>query len=233
MGGVGAMWNVAELLEKVISGPVPGDFVETGVWKGANGILARKILDAAGDRKRTVWCLDSFEWLPPPSAKYKADRGDANHTYAKANPVLRADLPVVEGIYRRFGIDVHDASQRVNLVKGFFNVTAPVVARQVADISILRLDGDMYQSTWEVHRAVREGVRRRFCDRRRLRTRRLSPRNRRVSRVRGHRLALGGVPRGVPRGHAHLRPPGQSLLGQDGGGDARRARAAVLRAQVQ
>ena len=158
MGGVDAMWNVAHLLEKAIKDPIPGDFVETGVWKGANGILARKILDAAGEMQRTVWCLDSFEWLPPPSKAYSADRGDIHHTYANAYEVLRADLPTVERIYRRFGIDVHDASQRVKFVKGFFNETAPVVARQLTNVAILRLDGDMYESTWEVLIAMYEKV---------------------------------------------------------------------------
>lgn len=158
MGGVDAMWNVADLLEKVLSDRVAGDFVETGVWKGANGILARKLLDAANDQTRTVWCMDSFAWLPPPSAKYAGDKGDKHHTFAILNPVLRADLPAVEGIYRRFGIDVNDPSQRTKLVKGFFNETAPVVARQLSAVAILRLDGDMYQSTWEVLIAMYEKV---------------------------------------------------------------------------
>ena len=152
MGGVDAMWNVANLTEKVISAPVEGDFVEAGVWKGANGIIARKLFDAADDATRTVWCLDSYAWLPPPDERYKKDSGDKHHTYAKRHPVLRVDLNDVSSIYRRFGIDVSDASQvgGTKLVKGFFNETAPKVAGMVRHIAILRLDGDMYQSTWEV-----------------------------------------------------------------------------------
>lgn len=158
MGGVHAMWNVAELVEKVLSEPVAGDFVETGVWKGAMGILARKLFDAAGDQTRTVWGMDSFAWLPPPSKMYAKDANDIHYTYMKRNPVLRVSLADVVHIYRRFGINVRDESQRTKLVKGFFNVTAPAVARQIDQIAILRLDGDMYQSTWEVLIALYEKV---------------------------------------------------------------------------
>lgn len=158
MGGVHAMWNVAELVEKVLEKPIAGDFVEAGVWKGANGIIARKLFDAAGDSTRTVWCLDSYSWLPPPSKLYEHDRDDRHHTYVKKNPVLAASLSNVVNIYNRFGIDVNNASQRTKLVKGFFNETAPVVARQLDQIAILRLDGDMYQSTWEVLIAMYEKV---------------------------------------------------------------------------
>ena len=65
MGGVDAMWNVAELLNKVLSEQVAGDCVETGVWKGANGVLVSRLLEAANDTARKVWCLDSFRWVPP------------------------------------------------------------------------------------------------------------------------------------------------------------------------
>ena len=158
MGGIDAMWNVANLTEMVTHKQIPGDFVETGVWKGANGIIARKLFDAAGEWTRNVWCMDSFEWLPPPSAKFAKDKGDKHHSYAALNPVLRADVNAVANIYRRFGIDVNDASQHVRFIKGYFNETAPMVARQVDQIAILRLDGDMYQSTWEVLVALYEKV---------------------------------------------------------------------------
>lgn len=154
MGGTAAMRNVVDLIEKVMAANVPGDFVETGVWKGANGILARKLLDAAGDT-REVYSLDSYEWLPPPdAAHFKADQGDKHHTYAKRYAVLSADLQTVTAIHKRFGINVNHPQSRTHLVKGYFNTTAVWLSSQVRAIAILRLDGDMFQSTWEVLAAL-------------------------------------------------------------------------------
>ena len=62
MNFASAMWNVVSLLNRVRDGGVGGDFVESGVWRGANGILASKWLEAANDLKgprtpngRLVW----------------------------------------------------------------------------------------------------------------------------------------------------------------------------------
>ena len=40
MAGTDALWNVALCIETVIAEKVPGDFVETGIWKGGSVILA-------------------------------------------------------------------------------------------------------------------------------------------------------------------------------------------------
>ena len=158
MGGIEALWNVYELYNKVRSEAIKGDFVETGVWKGANGILVKKLADAYGDKDITVYCLDSYQWLPPPNHKFKHDHGDMHHTFARDNPVLAVDLEAVKKIYLRYGINTDAADSKVKLVKGWFNDTAPVVAAQLDAISILRLDGDMYGSTWEVLVAMYQKV---------------------------------------------------------------------------
>ena len=43
---------------------VPGDLVETGVWRGGAAINLRALLAALGDTERTVSACDSFEGLP-------------------------------------------------------------------------------------------------------------------------------------------------------------------------
>ena len=43
---------------------VPGDFAETGVWRGGVTILMRAILAAYDIDDRRVWVADSFEGLP-------------------------------------------------------------------------------------------------------------------------------------------------------------------------
>ena len=150
MGGTSALWNVAFAVETVLAEHIEGDFVETGVWKGASGILARKLLDAARDETRWVFCLDSYKWLPPPSDEFAVDKGDTHSTLVKQHPLLKADIGTVRRIYHRFGIDTNAAASRTELVPGWFNETAEPLAERIRSISILRLDGDMYESTWQV-----------------------------------------------------------------------------------
>src|SRR3954469_15072172 len=57
--------NVRECVESVIADRIPGDLIETGVWRGGLCIYMRGIL-AAHDEIREVWVADSFAGLPEP-----------------------------------------------------------------------------------------------------------------------------------------------------------------------
>ena len=48
-------------VETVLSERVPGDLIETGVWRGGGCIFMRGVLAAHDDQSRTVWVADSFE----------------------------------------------------------------------------------------------------------------------------------------------------------------------------
>ena len=48
---------------------MPGDLIETGVWRGGATIFMRAMLKARGVTDRTVWVADSFEGLPEPDAE--------------------------------------------------------------------------------------------------------------------------------------------------------------------
>jgi len=55
----------------VLNRGVPGDFIETGVWRGGACIFMRGVLKDHGVTDRVVWVADSFAGLPPPdTAKY-------------------------------------------------------------------------------------------------------------------------------------------------------------------
>jgi O-methyltransferase len=130
--------NVAACVRSVLERGVPGDLVETGVWRGGATIVMRAVLRAYGVRDRSVWVADSFEGLPPPDPdRYPLDAGDTHHTFS--------DLAVsLEEVRRNFGrYDLLD--EQVRFVKGWFRDTLPELP--VAQIAVLRLDGDMYEST--------------------------------------------------------------------------------------
>ena len=67
LGGVDVMRKLAQLVDDVLERGIRGSFVEAGAWKGANGILVRKLFDAASDvadQMRKVYSLDTFAWFP-------------------------------------------------------------------------------------------------------------------------------------------------------------------------
>lgn len=138
MVGQARMHNFRVIVEKAVTGKVPGDIVETGVWRGGASIMAKAVLDAYGETKRRVFLADSFEGLPPPNVEaFPADKGSTYHEY----PQLAVSEEQVKENFRRLGL----LDDRVITVKGWFRDTMP--AFPVERIAVLRLDGDMYEST--------------------------------------------------------------------------------------
>ena len=83
MIGLRRMDNIQHCVQAVLSDDVPGDLIETGVWRGGACIFMKANLVAGGDTERTVWVADSFQGLPPPNAAlYPADTGDDLYTRA-------------------------------------------------------------------------------------------------------------------------------------------------------
>lgn len=133
------MGNLRLLVERVLFDRIPGDFIETGVWRGGACIYLRAILEAYGVRNRRVWAADSFEGLPPPDAAYPADTGDTFHTYTE----LAVPLETVQHNFERYGL----LDEQVVFLKGWFKDTLP--GAPTGPLAILRMDGDMYESTMD------------------------------------------------------------------------------------
>jgi len=138
MVGLKRLENLEAIIVDVFRRDVPGDLVETGVWRGGASIFMRGVLKALGDPYRKVWLCDSFRGLPPPSPeKYAADAGDRHHTYEE----LAVTQEQVRANFARYGL----LDERVEFVAGWFRDTLP--SAPISRISVLRLDGDMYEST--------------------------------------------------------------------------------------
>ncbi len=117
---------------------VAGDFVETGVWRGGACLLMRAVLAAHGDTSRVVWLADSFEGLPRPRRwRYPKDHGSALWQHRE----LAIPLEVVEQNFRRYGL----LDGQVRFLPGWFRDT--LTTAPIERIALLRLDGDMYEST--------------------------------------------------------------------------------------
>jgi O-methyltransferase len=140
MIGTARLDNVLSCCVDAVRSGVPGDFVETGVWRGGTTILMRGVLRALGDEDRSVWVADSFEGLPVPDPdRYPADAGlDWSHV-----EVLKVDADSVRANFARYGL----LDERVRFLEGWFCDTLPDAP--IEAISVLRLDGDLYQSTMD------------------------------------------------------------------------------------
>ena len=145
MIGRARMENLRFCVETALDDGVQGDLIETGVWRGGACILMRGILRARAVTDRTVWVADSFAGLPPPdAAAYPADAGDLHHTMAD----IAVPLEEVQRNFALYGL----LDDQVRFLKGWFRDTLP--GAPIGQLAVLRLDGDMYESTTDALRAL-------------------------------------------------------------------------------
>jgi O-methyltransferase len=145
MIGLARMDNIRDCIEAVIRDDVPGDLIETGVWRGGATIFMRGVLKAYGDTNRTVWAADSFQGLPAPDpARYPADAGDTFHEKGG----LAVGVEQVKHNFERYGL----LDDQVKFLVGWFKDTLPTAP--IDELAVMRLDGDLYESTWQAIEAL-------------------------------------------------------------------------------
>ena len=140
MIGTARLDNVVRCCVRALLDGVPGDLIETGVWRGGATILMRGVLQAMGDTTRMVWVADSFEGLPVPDVeRYTADAGlDWSDV-----GVLKVGAEVVRANFGRYGL----LDDQVRFLEGWFANTLP--GAPIDQLAVLRLDGDLYGSTMD------------------------------------------------------------------------------------
>lgn len=128
-----------------------GDFVECGVYRGGNAILARKLLDYHGDN-RLVWLFDTFSGMTQPtSADRKLRSGKMATEKWQDSRVLGgggsswclASLEEVKGNIEKAGLEL----KGFRFVVGDVLQTLSPAPQDLGAISVLRLDTDWYEST--------------------------------------------------------------------------------------
>jgi hypothetical protein len=131
--------NVQHCVERALADQVPGDLIETGVWRGGICVLMRGILKAHGVTDRRVWVADSFEGVPGPrDDSHPLDRDMALHNL---NSVLSIPVEEVRDTFAAYGL----LDEQVRFLEGWFHETLP--AAPIDALAVLRLDGDLYEST--------------------------------------------------------------------------------------
>jgi hypothetical protein len=137
--------NVEACARTAIEEAIPGDFVETGVWRGGTVIFMRAILKELGVEDRLVWAADSFEGLPAPDPVAFPKEAYAHNTKEMKDDLnfLAVSFDEVKANFARYGL----LDDQVRFLVGWFSETLPVAP--IERIALLRLDGDYYQSTMD------------------------------------------------------------------------------------
>jgi len=140
MIGLRRLDNLQFCVQNVLNDHIDGDLIETGVWRGGACIFMRAILAAYGITDRRIFVADSFEGLPEPDEqRYPQDKGDTHF----AERFLAVSQEEVEQNFRKYGL----LDEQVVFLKGWFKDTLPKAP--IEKLAVMRLDGDMYQSTME------------------------------------------------------------------------------------
>jgi O-methyltransferase len=145
MIGLRRLDNVEYCVRDILERGVPGDLIETGVWRGGTTVLMRALLAHSGDRERRVWVADSFQGLPKPDPS--AFPADARVDYTSFTQ-LSVPQQVVSDNFARYGL----LDDRVCFLPGWFGDT--LSSAPIERLAVLRLDADLYESTIDVLQAL-------------------------------------------------------------------------------
>lgn len=146
------LYNSFEIAALCIQNTIEGDFVECGVASGAQ-VAAMAYANQTLQGNRKMLLFDSFEGIPlaGPNDDQQPGIGAISHNTAVddlnqlliTSGVSACSLETVVRNMSSWGID------QSNFVyhKGWFQHVLPVVANSIEKIAVLRLDGDLYEST--------------------------------------------------------------------------------------
>lgn len=146
MIGMDRLNNLEYCIREVLGFKIPGDFLEAGVWRGGASIFMRAMLKVHGDDERTVWVADSFKGFP--KRDLKTYPKEMNWDISKLNGALSVSLEEVKANFEKYWV----LDDQVKFLEGWFKDT--LLAAPIEKLAILRLDGDMYESTIQTLEAL-------------------------------------------------------------------------------
>ena len=134
------------IAEDAIKNNVAGDFVECGVFAGTQvAAMARAAMNHS-QSNRKIHLFDSFEGIPKAGVKDDhtitdlIGKGDGELI---STGVSVCSIEQVKSNMRSWRIDPSILVYH----KGWFQNTVPDASKEIGSIAVLRLDGDLYEST--------------------------------------------------------------------------------------
>ena len=127
----------------ITKGNLLGDIVECGVWRGGSAMLAALTLIQNNQTHRKIYLYDTYEGMPKPTDKDVDIHGTPYfQLWKKEKELLTVSLDEVKNNMLSTGYP----SENIIFVKGMVEKTIPrTLPNQIA---LLRLDTDLYESTY-------------------------------------------------------------------------------------
>jgi O-methyltransferase len=127
---------------------IKGDIVECGVWRGGSMVAAAKTLQSLGDTSRTLWLYDTFEGMPAPTEHDVSRKGtmaaDKFEKRKRGKDSSNWCYATMEEVHNNMAVAGYPP-ERIRLIKG--KVEDTLLREAPANIALLRLDTDWYEST--------------------------------------------------------------------------------------
>lgn len=141
-------WDMVDAIDMA---NIPGAIVELGCWNGGCGALMAQRTKKNGS-KRMVWLFDSFEGLPELAPQdeewaHSAKGGGIKMRQAGTETLRPTGYYKAEEEKVRYILGKLRATDRARIVRGWFQETLPAVKDEIGPIALMRLDGDIYEST--------------------------------------------------------------------------------------
>lgn len=138
-------------VKHAISSGVQGDFVEAGVWRGGNSLIAAAMFKLYGVRRK-VWLFDTFKGMTAPTdidiqasnkvpakLRYQSAQNDDHNEWCYAS------LDDVKSNFLKMNL----LEENIIFIKGDVCQTLTESENIPAAICCLRLDTDWYESTFK------------------------------------------------------------------------------------
>jgi O-methyltransferase len=147
--GVEAPWALYQSIEYIVRHGIPGDIVECGVWSGGSMLLAAHALLHFGDTSRRIWLYDTFAGMSKPEpVDMLWDGVPALPTWEHYNQTGgRWGYGGTQEHVRQVVCSSGYPADQFVFVEGLVEETLP--ATRPDTISLLRLDTDLYRSTYQ------------------------------------------------------------------------------------
>jgi O-methyltransferase len=139
----------AEMTRLVIANKVEGCLIECGVAAGSQLAMMQKTQMELGEQRQVIG-FDSFEGIPY-ATEHDATQpaiGEIDRTKLGLLQTTGVSAHSLESVIQNFeswGVSLNN----VSLVRGWFEDTVKGRAKDIDNIALLRLDGDLYRSTLE------------------------------------------------------------------------------------
>lgn len=150
MTGVTRMKSMAWMVRKMQKKRIHDVYVEAGVWRGGMSIFVAAALQLYGQQDRKLFLADSFQGLPLP----RPGTLRSDESFYANDRTLNMSLSVgahhVLSNFDAYGVP----RNQVELIKGNFVDSLPRLRQRLftsgTQIAILRMDGDMHDSTLDI-----------------------------------------------------------------------------------